>query len=41
MEGVGIWEARIDKGYRFTFEKTEDSLILRTIGQHDEGLGKK
>lgn len=41
MEGLHRWEARIDKSYRFTFEKTADSLLLRTIGQHDEGLGKK
>lgn len=41
MEGVGCWEARIDRSYRFTFEKTEDTLTLRTVGPHDEGLGKK
>ncbi|MCL5746960.1 MAG: hypothetical protein M1277_01615 [Patescibacteria group bacterium] len=35
------WEARIDLHYRFTFEKHEDIITLRTIGPHDEGLGKK
>lgn len=35
------WEARVDRSYRFTFEKVEDDLILKTVGQHDEGLGKK
>ncbi len=41
MEGVNLWEARIDRSYRFTFEKTGYELILRTVGPHDEGLGKK
>ena len=41
MEGINLWEARIDKSYRFTFEKSEEAITLRTIGQHDEGLGKK
>lgn len=41
MEGVNLWEARIDRSYRFTFEKHKDEIILRTVGQHDEGLGKK
>ncbi|MBI4079473.1 MAG: DNA helicase [Candidatus Levybacteria bacterium] len=41
MVGVHFWEARVDKSYRFTFEKTGDTLTLRTVGPHDEGLGKK
>ena len=41
MAGMDRWEARIDRSYRFTFEKDEDSITVRTIGQHDEGLGKK
>ena len=41
MEGVNLWEGRIDRSYRFTFKKAEDTIILRTIGQHDDGLGKK
>lgn len=35
------WEARVDRSYRFTFEKTDEGIILETIGPHDEGLGKK
>lgn len=35
------WEARVDRSYRFTFEKVEDRLILKTVGPHDAGLGKK
>ena len=41
MEGKNLWEARVDRSYRFTFEKSEDTIILRTVGPHDEGLGKK
>ena len=36
-----IFEARIDIHYRFTFETTQDTITLRTIGPHDTGLGKK
>lgn len=41
MEGLNLWEARIDRSYRFTFEKTREEITLRTVGPHDEGLGKK
>ena len=41
MSGLDRWEARIDKNYRFTFEKIDQTIILRTIGLHDTGLGKK
>ncbi len=30
-----IWEGRITKSYRFTFQIKGDSYILRTIGTHD------
>ena len=33
-----VWEARVDKFYRFTFQKEEENLILRTVGPHDEAL---
>ena len=33
---IGIWEARVDFHYRFTFEIIEDSLFLRVVGNHDE-----
>lgn len=41
IKGIDRFEARVDRSYRFTFEKTKDILILRTVGPHDEGLGKK
>lgn len=41
MVGVDWFEARIDIHYRFTFKIEKDSIILMTIGPHDEGLGKK
>ncbi len=30
-----IWEGRITKGYRFTFQLEGDSCILRRLGTHD------
>ena len=41
MGGSDVWEARVDKHYRFTFSKTEGSITFLTAGPHDEGLGKK
>lgn len=41
MGGSHRWEARVDRSYRMTFEKDQDIIILRTVGPHDEGLGKK
>ncbi len=35
------WEARIDYTYRLTYSIIEDTLIIMTMGMHDEGLGKK
>lgn len=36
MEGyAGIWEARITKGYRFTFQKEAYGYLLRRVGSHD------
>ncbi len=35
------WEARIDYHYRFTFIVAEDTILILSIGMHDEGLGKK
>lgn len=31
----GIWEGRITKGYRFTFQMEEDTCILRRLGTPD------
>jgi len=33
-----IWEARVTKDYRFSFEIRGDTYILRRIGKHDEVL---
>ena len=30
-----IWEGRITKSYRFTFQVKEDVYVLRKIGTHD------
>ena len=31
----GIWEGRITKGYRFTFQVEGEVCILRRLGTHD------
>jgi mRNA interferase RelE/StbE len=36
----GIWEARVSRSLRLTFEIHGDLLLLRTIGRHDEALGR-
>jgi mRNA interferase RelE/StbE len=39
MQGVGhIWEARVSRSLRMTFEIEADTIILRNIGRHDETL---
>ena len=40
MEGSqGIYEARIDRGYRMTYERLPgDILQMRVVGKHDETL---
>ena len=39
MEGVEhIWEARVSRSLRLTFELESDALVLRNIGRHDETL---
>jgi mRNA-degrading endonuclease RelE of RelBE toxin-antitoxin system len=36
MTGVGdIWEARIDRQYRMTFQIQDDVIILRRAGTHE------
>jgi hypothetical protein len=34
-EGRDIWEARVTRGYRFTFAIDDDTCILYRIGPHD------
>lgn len=42
MKGYqNVWEFRVSRGYRMTAEKTDNELVLRIVGSHDEGLGKK
>jgi len=39
MQGVEhIWEARVSRSLRMTFEIEGDTIILRNIGRHDETL---
>jgi mRNA interferase RelE/StbE len=39
MQGVEhIWEARVSRSLRMTFELVGDTIILRNIGRHDETL---
>jgi len=33
-----IWEARVAKDYRFSFEIRGDTYVLRRIGKHEEVL---
>lgn len=36
IQGAGdIWEGRIDRFHRFTFQIKDDEIILRSIGAHD------
>lgn len=41
MVGAEIFEARLTKHYRFTYQLTENDAWFLSIGPHDEGLGKK
>jgi mRNA-degrading endonuclease YafQ of YafQ-DinJ toxin-antitoxin module len=33
-----IWEARVSRSVRMTFQLEGDTILLRNIGQHDETL---
>jgi len=35
---IGIWEARVSRSMRLTFEFEADKIVLRTIGPHDDTL---
>ena len=41
MKGKGVFEARIDLHYRFSFLLENEEICILTVGQHDKGLGKK
>jgi len=39
IEGTkGIYEARVDRKHRMTYEREGDRLIMRTVGEHDKTL---
>ncbi len=39
IKGVkDIWEGRVSRDYRFTFQIDGDTYILRRIGKHDQTL---
>jgi len=41
IQGTGhIWEARVSRGCRMTFEMEGDTIVLRTVGEHDATLKK-
>ncbi|MBI2639809.1 MAG: hypothetical protein HYW90_02865 [Candidatus Sungbacteria bacterium] len=35
LPGTEIWYARISRGYRFTFQLDNQTIILRRAGTHD------
>jgi addiction module RelE/StbE family toxin len=36
---TGIYEARVDRDYRMTYERdADDTLVLRVVAKHDEAL---
>jgi len=41
MQGFkNIWEGRVTKDYRFTFQVAKDLYIIRRVGKHNEILKK-
>ncbi len=41
VEGTrGIYEARVDRKHRLTYEREGDRLIMRTVGEHDTTLDR-
>jgi mRNA-degrading endonuclease RelE of RelBE toxin-antitoxin system len=36
---AGIYEARVDRSYRMTYERLpDDKVLMRVVGKHDETL---
>ena len=35
QEQTDVWECRINKSYRFTFQVDNKTITLRTVGTHD------
>jgi mRNA-degrading endonuclease RelE of RelBE toxin-antitoxin system len=41
IEGTkGIYEARVNRKHRMTYEREGDRLIMRTVGEHDKTLAR-
>ena len=41
MEGAeGIYEARVDRRHRMTYQREGDRLVMRNVGEHDKTLGR-
>jgi hypothetical protein len=41
IEGTrDIYEARVDRKHRMTYERKGDRLIMRTVGEHDKTLSR-
>jgi mRNA-degrading endonuclease RelE of RelBE toxin-antitoxin system len=41
VEGTqGIYEARVDRKHRLTYERDGDRLIMRNVGKHDKTLDR-
>lgn len=41
IQGMGhIWEARVSRSARLTFQILGDTIVLRNIGRHDETLDR-
>jgi hypothetical protein len=41
IEGTeGIYEARVDRKHRMTYEGEGDRFIMRTVGEHDKTLSR-
>ena len=36
----GVWEARVSRSCRLTFQVEGDTILLRNIGEHDDVLGR-
>lgn len=41
MEGLDLFEARLDYHNRFVYKVIGEEIWFYSIGSHDEGLGKK
>jgi mRNA-degrading endonuclease RelE of RelBE toxin-antitoxin system len=41
LEGAqGIYEARVDRRHRMTYQRDGDHLVMRNVGEHDKTLDR-